>query len=130
MEGGNAPSPDLQALLATLSQYTPPVHQHHGVQLPNLAQIHAPTPTISTPWAFDVERSAAFTPQSPFAAIPAPKQRSQDPRLRPQSRAVTASPKPPQIDPATITSWQEGLRCVTKIAAQNAQFAVGIKKVS
>ncbi|SMQ49059.1 unnamed protein product [Zymoseptoria tritici ST99CH_3D7] len=33
------------------------------------------------------------------------------------------------IDPATITTWQEGLRCVTKIAAQNAQFAASIKRM-
>ena len=130
MEGGNAPSPDLQALLATLSQYTPPVYQHNGVQLPDLAQLQAHLPTASTPWAFDVERSATSTPQPAAAILPAPTPRSQDPRLRPQRRAVTASPKPPQIDPATITSWQEGLRCVTKIAAQNAHFAERIKKVS
>ncbi|TKA37938.1 hypothetical protein B0A54_10540 [Friedmanniomyces endolithicus] len=57
-------------------------------------------------------------------SLPAPK--PQDPRLRPQSRAATASPKP-MIDPATIITWQEGLRCLTKIAAQNAQFAVTIR---
>ncbi|KAK5133394.1 hypothetical protein LTR08_007733 [Meristemomyces frigidus] len=123
MDGGNAPSPDLQALLATLSQYTNAV--------PNgapLAEQHS-MPLVSAPFAFDIERSAASTPQPASAHASANAQRPQDPRLRPQSRSVTASPKPPQIDPATITVWQEGLRCVTKIAAQNSQFAVGIKKM-
>lgn len=33
------------------------------------------------------------------------------------------------IDPATITTWQEGIRCVTKIAAENRQFGAQVRKV-
>ncbi|QIW95761.1 hypothetical protein AMS68_001279 [Peltaster fructicola] len=40
-----------------------------------------------------------------------------------------SQPVPPTIDPATITTWQEGLRCVTKIAAQNRSFAESIRKL-
>ncbi|KAF2725071.1 hypothetical protein K431DRAFT_195231, partial [Polychaeton citri CBS 116435] len=35
----------------------------------------------------------------------------------------------PTVDPATITTWQDGLRCVTKIAAQNANFAKAVKRM-
>lgn len=34
----------------------------------------------------------------------------------------------PLIDPATITEWKQGLRCVSKIAAQNANFAQIVRK--
>ena len=34
------------------------------------------------------------------------------------------------IDPATITEWTAGLRCVNKIAVQNRDFAAAIKRVS
>ncbi|KAK5128341.1 hypothetical protein LTR85_003009 [Meristemomyces frigidus] len=117
MEGGNAAAPDLQAILATLSQYT----GSNGYPVPQgTTEQYAQPPMAAGYAAF--ERSATSTPQ------PAPVQKTQDPMLRPQGRTAIASPKP-MIDPATITTWQEGLRCVTKIAAQNAQFAASIKKM-
>ncbi|KAK5680558.1 hypothetical protein LTS10_007490 [Elasticomyces elasticus] len=103
--------PDLQAILATLSQFTNatpdclPTSQHDAL---SAYQYESPTAAPTT------------------ASIPAA--RAHDPRLRPQSRSATASPKP-IVDPATIITWQEGLRCVTKIAAQNAQFAVSIRRM-
>jgi hypothetical protein len=42
----------------------------------------------------------------------------------PQNRAST-----PMIDPATITEWKHGLRCVNKLAAQNPNFAGAIQKL-
>ncbi|KAK4547708.1 hypothetical protein LTR36_000666 [Oleoguttula mirabilis] len=117
MEQGNAPVPDLQAILATLSQYT---GSAGGVPLQHLPEHYAPPPVELGHVAF--ERSATSTPQ------PAPAEKAHDPRLRPQARSAIASPKP-MIDPATITTWQEGLRCVTKIAARNVQFVASIKKM-
>ncbi|KAK3673013.1 hypothetical protein LTR78_007124 [Recurvomyces mirabilis] len=102
---GQAP-PDLQSILATLSQYVP---QAAGVEqaVQNTVDVYQPAPDAQ-----------------------AVLERPHDPRLRPQNRSATASPKPkPMVDPATIVTWQEGLRCVTKIAAQNAQFAVSIKRM-
>ena len=60
-----------------------------------------------------------------------------DPRLlNPSaSQQLPTPPKPqdrvstPLIDPATITEWKQGLRCVSKIAAQNSDFAASIRKV-
>ncbi|KAF2226417.1 hypothetical protein BDZ85DRAFT_49843 [Elsinoe ampelina] len=43
--------------------------------------------------------------------------------LRPQP------PSGPVIDPATITEWSTGLRCVSKIATQNPNFANAIKSM-
>jgi hypothetical protein len=103
-------APDLQTILSNLARLSTPTQP---VESP-FNGVNAGTPTSSNPGGFD--RSLA--------------DRTDDPRVRPQSRsAATASPKP-TIDPATITTWQEGLRCVTKIATQNAQFAASIRKVS
>lgn len=41
-----------------------------------------------------------------------------------QKRTLT-----PTIDPATITEWRSGLRCVSKIAAQNPNFEGTVKKL-
>ena len=112
-EEGSTQTPDLAAILATLAQYSAP-----GVATePN-------TPEASrnaTPVQGAISRNGA-------GGTPVPADKVNDPRLRPQGRSAAASPKP-MIDPATITEWTEGLRCVTKIAAQNAQFAASIKRV-
>lgn len=118
LHGGMASAnslPDLQSILADLARFA--------------------TPAQSTEPAVDINRTSTqgdrvSTPlqqDEPTSTSQSTLDRSDDPLLKPQSRS-TASPKP--IDPATITTWQEGLRCVTKIAAQNAQFAATIRRVS
>ena len=105
---GQAP-PDLQSILATLSQYVPQSTNASPPVQANADIYHPPQ---------------AVAPQ-----LQAPE-RPHDSRLKPQNRSATASPKPkPMVDPATIITWQEGLRCVTKIAGQNAKFSVSIRKV-
>lgn len=60
-----------------------------------------------------------------------------DPRLqhRPAPQRLSTTPKPqdrvstPLIDPATITDWKQGLRCVSKIGGQKPDFAASIRKV-
>lgn len=42
----------------------------------------------------------------------------------PQNRTST-----PVIDPATITEWKHGLRCVNKLAAQNPNFVSSVQKL-
>jgi hypothetical protein len=49
---------------------------------------------------------------------------SQLPLPKPQVRSST-----PLIDPATIIDWKQGLRCVSKIAASNPDFAASVRKV-
>ena len=105
--------PDLQAILATLAQFSGSNYiapQDTTQLLPGLGFAHAGIEQQNHAAVFDTD----------------PGLRPLDPRPRPQGRSVS-SPKP--IDPATITTWQDGLRCVTKIAAQNAQFAASIRKV-
>ncbi|KAJ4355220.1 hypothetical protein N0V95_003115 [Ascochyta clinopodiicola] len=58
-----------------------------------------------------------------------------DPRLAGRSPQPPLPPKPqarsstPLIDPATIIDWKAGLRCVSKIAAQNPEFAASVRKL-
>ncbi len=63
------------------------------------------------------------------------QQPTADPRLAGRSVLIHSAPQPqvrsstPLIDPATIIDWKQGLRCVSKIAAQNPQFAVSVRKL-
>ena len=133
-------NPDLQSILSSLARYA--TSSQPPTTTPSITSADAlPFPTRSGSVSLS-QQQPTTTPSVPSAdALPLPtrsgsvslsqhvSETPEDPRLRPQSRsAVTASPKP-VIDPATITTWQEGIRCVTKIAAQNAQFAASIKKV-
>ncbi|USW55045.1 hypothetical protein Slin15195_G083640 [Septoria linicola] len=107
---------DLQAILATLAQYSAQAGQT------------APTePNTPQPDNASFTSKGSSTAQGNWAQQAPAK--AHDPRLpRPQSRSGATTPKP-MIDPASITIWQEGLRCVTKIAAQNTQFAASIKRM-
>ncbi|KAK3724213.1 hypothetical protein LTR37_001338 [Vermiconidia calcicola] len=110
---GRSPAPDLQAILSTLAQYVQPFQ-------PGTFEETAQTSTPTNKGQAHSEAAQPIAPPQPLI------ERADDARLRPQSRS-TASPKP--IDPATITTWQDGLRCVTKVAAQNAQFAATIRRM-
>lgn len=58
-----------------------------------------------------------------------------DPRLAGRSPQPPSLPKPqarssaPLINPATIIDWKSGLRCVSKIAAQNPDFVTSVRKL-
>ncbi|CZT15826.1 uncharacterized protein RCC_01662 [Ramularia collo-cygni] len=122
MEAGS-----LQSILATLAQF--------GTST-------VPYPTQSTPIANFENQSAHVYPDRPNDGSTTPPGEppgeppaaatrlvpQQQNHLRSQTSSGNASPKP-MIDPASITQWQEALRCVTKIAAQNAQFAGCIKRM-
>jgi hypothetical protein len=136
--------PDLASILATLAQFAP--QQQQDQQQP-------PPPTTTTPTITDprLQRrqnqsttqsynqipqtdqqntSQSSTPYNPQAAVFQP--------VVPQQRVIsqpsrTSTPQQQEhtiIDPATITEWSAGLRCVTKIAAQNPLFAEKIRGVS
>lgn len=117
----------LQSILATLAQFGQPGASDNS-QTTGLA-----SPEPQRPVGASVAQSNGSALPSPGehrnAAASLNGHQLQDPRLRSQTQSGTASPRP-MIDPARITQWQEGLRCVTKIAAQNAHFASCIKRVS
>jgi hypothetical protein len=111
---------DLDAILATLAGLQKPQEsqpQQHPSQsqeqfLPPQESFHAP------------QQYQEYTPDPRLAG------RSHHPQPQPQ-----AVPKPqarvstPLIDPATIIDWKQGLRCVSKIAASNPEFAGKVRKL-
>jgi hypothetical protein len=127
-----AQQPDLQAILATLAQYS---QQNNAGQPPQQTPYQPVPPIHATPSIPENNNLAAILQN---ARVESPV--SADPRLRgrPQSRSITPAQPPKQdqvqppsvIDPATITVWQDALRCVTKIAAQNKMFEATIRRVS
>nr|OQO29300.1 hypothetical protein B0A51_04094 [Rachicladosporium sp. CCFEE 5018] len=125
---------DLDAILATLAQLSQP-GGHQPLQ-PLYPTPHSNGNGInvangSAPYSFPGLPSS-HTQSRSLIESSAPDLPPHDPRLRgrPQSRSVTPSTAPVSvIDPATITVWQDGLRCVTKIAAQNKAFELSIKKM-
>jgi hypothetical protein len=139
--------PDLASILATLAQFAPQQQQERQ---------QTPSPTAATPTITDPRLQRRQQNQSnqsttqPFNHIPqsllqnnAQSSTSYNPQaavFQPvvsQQRAVpqpsrTSTPQQQEqtiIDPATITEWTAGLRCVTKIAAQNPLFAEKIRGV-
>jgi len=119
----SGPPADLSAILATLAQFSVPQAAQH--QTPPPQDLNQVPQAYQNGNAFANAQNASL----PGLAVPQPA----DPRLRnrPQSRSVTPAPiKSAVIDPATITTWQDGLRCVTKIAAQNKMFEASIRRVS
>lgn len=128
-----AQQPDLQAILATLAQYS----QQNAAQQPPQQTPYQPIETNHATPSIPENNNLAAILQNARVESPV----SADPRLRgrPQSRSITPAhppkqdqlPQPPSIiDPATITVWQDALRCVTKIAAQNKMFEATIRRVS
>ncbi|KAI5205700.1 hypothetical protein E4T39_02800 [Aureobasidium subglaciale] len=138
-------TPDLASILATLAQFAP--QQQEQQQPP---QPSATPPAITDPrlQRRQQHQNIQSSSQPPYNQIP-PQAQQHDNRppnsynpqaaifqpVKPQGRSAPQPPRtstPQQqeqtiIDPATITEWSAGLRCVTKIAAQNPGFAEKIR---
>ncbi|THX60400.1 hypothetical protein D6D06_01229 [Aureobasidium pullulans] len=132
--------PDLASILATLARFAP--QQQEQQQAPPPA---ATTPTITDPrLQRRQQQNAQSSFQPSYEKHPKPVDHSSssyNPQaavfqpVKPQGRSTPQPPKtstPQQeqqtiIDPAMITEWSAGLRCVTKIAAQSPMFADKIR---
>lgn len=139
--------PELASILATLAQFAP---QQQAQQYQNPAT--APPSLPTTPANADPRLQGRKQPQSDHPAFPSnldqfqssANQDEYDPSgsynpeaaefhpVKPQSRTTSHQPQQQEqniIDPATITEWSAGLRCVTKVAAQTPMFADKIRGV-
>jgi hypothetical protein len=125
MAGNIEPNADLAKILATLASLQQP-----GVN-PVQDQQQAYDP--DQPYQNYQEDVQPYPPQQNL-----PYHQTADPRLANRSAShynATPPPRPqdrvstPLIDPATITDWKQGLRCVSKIAQHNPDFAASIRKV-
>ncbi|KAJ4304930.1 hypothetical protein N0V90_000458 [Kalmusia sp. IMI 367209] len=119
-EDHGQPDLNLEQILATLAS------------LPQTAT--PPIPSQQQPLANQYPIQSEHVPSSHHLAQPGilyGQQQSSDPRLSalpnrqlPKSRTSTST-----IDPATITEWKHGLRCVSKIATQSPNFVPSIQKL-
>ena len=133
MAGNSQGTPDLAEILRSLQAYQPPQQNGHpnsgysGVyQQQNQAYMSA---GVLTPNSHGPQLYGQGTPSSHLSG-----QHLQpgDPRLAAQRRMSppTSRSHTPIVDPATITEWAQGLRCVTKVSAQNPNFGAKIRQVS
>lgn len=119
------PNADLAKILATLAS----LQQPGGAPAQDQQQTYDPTQAYQS---YQEDAQPYPTQQN------LPYHQSADPRLANRSASQytsTPTPRPqerisaPLIDPATITEWKQGLRCVSKIAQQNPDFAASVRKV-
>jgi hypothetical protein len=116
-------NPDLAAILATLASLPKPEAQPYQDQQA-YEQNHSYQGYQDPQQHYQPEPSHQYQPPPDprLAGRPAPQHRQPPPK--PQDRVSS-----PLIDPSTITEWKQGLRCVSKIAAQNPDFAPAVRKV-
>jgi hypothetical protein len=138
--------PDLASILATLAQFAPQQQQNQQPPPPT-----STTPTITDPRLQRRQQNhinqpsaqpynqiphhlqqntpQTSTPYNPQATVFQPVIPQQRPIPQPSRTSTPQQQEHTIIDPATITEWSAGLRCVTKIAAQNPLFAEKIRGV-
>ncbi|KAG8626898.1 hypothetical protein KVT40_005843 [Elsinoe batatas] len=94
---------------------------NHDSLPPNLADILSTLSKFATP-ADQIQQQQSVHPLVDTYGQRQDRFKETTP-LRPQPSSG------PVIDPATITEWSTGLRCVSKIATQNPNFANAIKSM-
>ncbi len=120
---------ELEKILATLASLPKPEatsypDQQYGYQQ---ALNNGATPEVQQTYPPPQQQHLPIhhQPADPrLSSRPTPNPRPQTLSRPPQDRSST-----PFIDPSTITEWKQGLRCVSKIAAQKHDFATSIRKV-
>lgn len=103
--------PNLADVLRTLAGLAP------QPQPQSQAQTNQPTHYGQAPVHFEQPRQSWTTNNEQVSSIP---------------RSTTPTEPPPQknvVDPATITDWSAGLRCVMKTVARHDYIIADIKKV-
>jgi hypothetical protein len=114
-------NPDLAAILATLASLQKPESQPYPDQQAH-EQSHGYQGYQQHQQQPEQSHHYQQSPDPRLVGRPAPQHRQ--PHPRPQDRVSS-----PLIDPSTIIEWKQGLRCVSKIAAQNPDFAPAVRKV-
>ncbi|KAJ4377833.1 hypothetical protein N0V83_000663 [Neocucurbitaria cava] len=118
---------DLEKILATLANLPRPEAQPSQDQ----QQIHDANHNYHNyqhvAQTYPHESRLPYNPSADPRLIGRPALQHQRPSPKPQDRPST--PSVPLIDPSTITEWKQGLRCVSKLGAQNPEFAPTIRKL-
>jgi hypothetical protein len=112
------------ATLASLPQTTnPPVPPEQQFYPPGQLQTQScSVPVSNYPAQIDIPHGHAQSHDPRMSARPQAALSNR--QALPKSGTIT-----PTINPATITEWKHGLRCVNKIATQNFAFVPAIQKL-
>lgn len=115
---------DLEKILATLANLPKPEAQPYQDQQQPYEpyQSHQGYQDAQQPYSSNQSNLYQQPADPRLAGRSALQHRHQPPK--PQDRVSS-----PFIDPSTITEWKQGLRCVSKIASQNPDFAPAVRKV-
>lgn len=136
--------PDLASVLRTLASFVPPAAaqapSYPGAPTEDLSEQYQPDqPSLLPGLAISLRGHEGSKGGPSLENVTQETLLPKDPRLRPQPQhrssiplptAATVGPPTPLIDPASITEWRQGLRCVNKISAQNPSFKRVIQHVS
>ncbi|KAK7544715.1 uncharacterized protein J3D65DRAFT_599341 [Phyllosticta citribraziliensis] len=107
-----------------------PFHNDFSLASHNVPGYDNSTPSVNTfNISQDSQASARLSQPMNYPQM-ASGPRSTTPQKTPTPKPQAAQAgKPPMIDPATILEWSQGLRCITKIAAQNPGIRVVVQKM-
>ena len=117
---------ELEKILATLASLPKPdpLPQQLDHQQQGYAPVHGYEGFSTTQHTYPPQQHLPLHQPADPRLTDRPAHVHRQPPPRPQERAATSL-----IDPSTITEWKQGLRCVSKIAAQNPEFAPSVRKV-
>ncbi|KAI9719785.1 MAG: hypothetical protein M1812_003273 [Candelaria pacifica] len=125
-------TPDLASVLRTLAAYAPPNSSQEAALAPKLSIQHTEEleegeyepPDISSQDTqqpigrpYTTQAGQLWSQQGPIA------------QHRNGSHAPAKAERPPRIDPATITDWSTGLKCVMRTVAQSEDIMARIRKM-
>ncbi|KAL9119774.1 MAG: hypothetical protein Q9187_003669 [Circinaria calcarea] len=130
MASNDYQTPDLAAVLRTLAAYSQPQPQAHSHSHQLTPQLLALGPPFSGDSSKDDLEDGEYDPKEPML-LPTERRHSQarPPRPSPSTAPTAITPKTPQVDPTTITTWPAALRHVTKLVARNEAIAARIRKL-
>ncbi|KAJ9668059.1 hypothetical protein H2201_001865 [Coniosporium apollinis] len=128
--------PDLASVLRTLASFAPlatsQASPHPGVPTEDFsAQYQPDQPSLLPGLGIHPHGYTGSNGAPPSGDVIQEALPPRDPQLQPQPQHRTSIPPPSTvaegtatslIDPASITEWRQGLRCVNKVSAQNPSF--------
>lgn len=128
MEGfGNGGSPDLETVLKTLAALAPtPQNRHphnHILQSGQEGQVQSSIISSHDGPSTNKRLSVLESPVPQSSRSDRTREMNKDKSTPTPGLDLNIQPSSSSvIDPATIIDWPKGLRCVSKIAAQNPKF--------
>ncbi|KAI9837158.1 MAG: hypothetical protein M1837_003119 [Sclerophora amabilis] len=127
MDSGDHKTPDLASVLRTLARCAPqaPVQQLHAPpQVPQQSEGAAPEA-----YPADELEEGEYVPSEPLHLNENNQRRAALALTQKLDAASNEGKKGPPTDPATITDWSSGLRCVMRTVSRSEEIMARIRKM-